>query len=210
MEGSCLPDITSAPLGDFGCANGLARSNFDTLSLIAENGEDILLRPADALPDGCVPWTNEKHSLYLTHLELSFVKHLHRSMDLIVQNSEKNQTDKSIFQKRQASVQTAAEQFTVSRNGYSPRISNERERPSYNVSSDTHESHSSPSINNFKCIQRYRQPPSADMHHFLKLHRPKKHKNGKVIVSPQLATCSKQFSACKSDKAHSFHLMKGG
>ncbi|XP_075475112.1 cold-regulated protein 27-like isoform X1 [Primulina tabacum] len=207
MEGNCLPEMPSAPRGDFGCVNELTRSNLDTL---APNGEDILRRTAKALPDDCAQWTNEKHSSYLTHLEVSFVKHLHCSMDLLVQNSGKNQVDRNISRKRPANVQTAAEQFTVSRDGYCPSINNERDQPFSHVSSDTHNSLSSRCTDNFKCIQRYRQPLSADMHQFLKLHCMKKHNNGKVIVSPQLATCSKQFSACKPVKADSFHLMKEG
>ncbi|XP_073157506.1 cold-regulated protein 27-like [Henckelia pumila] len=208
MEGNCQPKMPPPPpAGDFGCVHELSRSNLDTF---AANGKDILRRTANAVTDDCTPWTNEKHSLYLTHLEVSFVKHLHRSMDLIVQNSEKSQIDTNICQKRPANVQTFAEQFTVSRHGYCPRISNERDKSFSHVSSDTHNSLSSPCVDNFKHFQRYCQPISADMHQFLKLHCTKKHKNGKVMVSPQLATCSKQFSACKSDKADTFHLMKEG
>lgn len=48
MEGNCLPEIPSVLLGNFGCVNGLTRSNLDTLA--AENGEDILRPTQNALP----------------------------------------------------------------------------------------------------------------------------------------------------------------
>lgn len=38
-------------------------------------------------------WTDEKHSLYLEHLEVSFVKQLHQSIGLLPQCSNKNKRD---------------------------------------------------------------------------------------------------------------------
>lgn len=54
-------------------------------------------------------WTEEKHSLYLEHLEASFVKRMHQSMRLFAQCSEQNKRGENISQVRPTSVRNASE-----------------------------------------------------------------------------------------------------
>ncbi|XP_041992849.1 cold-regulated protein 28-like [Salvia splendens] len=41
-------------------------------------------------------WTDEKHSIYLEHLELSFVKQLHQSISLLEKCSDQDEGERSI------------------------------------------------------------------------------------------------------------------
>lgn len=41
-------------------------------------------------------WTDEKHSIYLEHLEVSFVKQLHQSISLLEKCSDQDEGERSI------------------------------------------------------------------------------------------------------------------
>ncbi|GFP84576.1 hypothetical protein PHJA_000601500 [Phtheirospermum japonicum] len=87
------------------CNSELARSSSDASSPTAGNRKDILRCSPNMAPNDDTAWTNEKHNLYLHHLELSFVTQLHQS--------------KSLLHKRLTNVKNASEkvEFKVLRNG---------------------------------------------------------------------------------------------
>lgn len=55
-------------------------------------------------------WTDEKHSLYLEHLEVSFVKQLHQSVGFLAKCSDQNKGDKNITQTCPINVHNTSEQ----------------------------------------------------------------------------------------------------
>ncbi|KAL3614212.1 hypothetical protein CASFOL_042286 [Castilleja foliolosa] len=108
MEGVFRPEasnpIPPTTVVDVSCNRELARSSSDASSPTAGNREYILRCSPNMAPvDENKAWTNEKHKLYLNHLELSFVTQLHQS--------------KSLLQKRVPNVKNASEKIKVLRNG---------------------------------------------------------------------------------------------
>ncbi|XP_022860723.1 uncharacterized protein LOC111381192 isoform X3 [Olea europaea var. sylvestris] len=71
-------------------------------------------RKNDFLMDDCKAWTNEKHNLYLNHLEVSFVKQLNQSMGFLAQCSKQNKSENSVSQNRASSVHNASKQLSIS------------------------------------------------------------------------------------------------
>lgn len=55
-------------------------------------------------------WTDEKHSSYLEHLEVSFVKQLHQSIRLLAQCSNHDVGDKGIPQMHPVNARDASKQ----------------------------------------------------------------------------------------------------
>ncbi|KAK6120971.1 hypothetical protein DH2020_045281 [Rehmannia glutinosa] len=102
MEGHCRPETHPPPSSaEIGFAKELSRWNSDASTLTAENCENVMHRSGNVKPNDRTTWTDEKHSLYLEHLEVSFVKQLHQSMGLLAQCSDLNKReDKNVCQLR--------------------------------------------------------------------------------------------------------------
>ncbi|KAL3538873.1 hypothetical protein ACH5RR_002239 [Cinchona calisaya] len=101
------------------CSYELARSNSDVASsLTAEISGDILHPSANATPDTCMAWTDEKHNKYLDSLEASFVQQLQQPRSFLAWRTEQNRSDKDISKKQQpVSVNKSSEQFAVLQDG---------------------------------------------------------------------------------------------
>ncbi|KAI3448109.1 hypothetical protein Pfo_004774 [Paulownia fortunei] len=155
------------------------------------------------LQDDCTTWTDEKHGLYLEHLEVSFVKQLHQSMGLLAQCSEQNKRDKNISQLRPINVHIASEQY-----GCWEKINFKRGDPLSHVSPDSHNPLKSPWVYRLKRTGMHCPPPSADMPDFLTLcgtQNPRK-----VITSHGLETCPQQISASSQYHGDFNDLMREG
>ncbi|CAA2989071.1 Hypothetical predicted protein [Olea europaea subsp. europaea] len=201
------PASAGSELTEF-CGNELTRSNSDLPSFIAENYEDVLRGSENATPldrgldeenkgdfcsdkgrknnylmDNCRAWTNEKHNLYLNHLEVSFVKQLNQSMGFRAQCSEQNKSEINVSQKKPSSVRYTSEQFSILWHGCSQKINYERGQPLLHTSTDSHGSR-----------QKRKQCPllSADIQGSLKLQNADKPLLRKRVSSQGLETCSWQ------------------
>ncbi|KAL8060598.1 hypothetical protein ABFX02_02G035000 [Erythranthe guttata] len=189
MEDCCLPGTPHPPsAADIVCDHELTRSNSDASSLTAENCQDIFRRSENetAPPVDRTAWTDEKHNLYLHHLEASFVKQLHQTKRLLAKCSEQNLIDINVSRKRSINVNNASEKFNILRNCCSQKTDC--------VRGDTYTSLKSKGLNNCK--------------EFLKLSGTVKH--GKKINSHGLATRSKELSSNTERHMVLFDLNKEG
>ncbi|CAA2964410.1 Hypothetical predicted protein [Olea europaea subsp. europaea] len=189
------------------CVNELTRSNSDLPSLIAENYEDVIRGSANATPldrgldeenkgdscsgegrkndflmDDCKAWTNEKHNLYLNHLEVSFVKQLNQSMGFLAQCSKQNKSENSVSQNRASSVHNASKQ-----------INYESGQPLLHASTDSHGTLKSPRIYGSRKMSKQHPFPSADIKESPKLQIMDEHLIRKRVSYQGLATCSQQL-----------------
>ncbi|KAL2460249.1 cold regulated protein 27 [Abeliophyllum distichum] len=225
MEGNYGLENQPAPAGsevtEF-CANELTRSNSDLPTLIADKYADILRGSANATPldrglddenkgdsssakgrkndflmDNCKAWTNEKHSLYLNHLEVSFVKQLNQSMGCI-------------SQKRPSSVHNASEQFSILWRDCWQKINYERGQPLLHTSTDSHDTLKSPWIYGSRQTRKQCPLPSADIQESLKLQNADKHTTRKRVSSQGLATYSQQLLASNLYHGDSLEFLTEG
>ncbi|XP_073127711.1 cold-regulated protein 27-like [Henckelia pumila] len=168
----------------------MRRNDAEVSSLTVQNGGNVLRRLANvAAPDDCTAWTNEKHNLYLNHLEVSFLTQLHESRDSV----NKNMTQKMAVN-------------YPGQYGCSQNIDHLNRRD---------ELLSCPPADSHSCMKNswiYFHHPSlsADLQDSQKLSDTEKHSSRKGIVSHGLATCSQQVSAMKLYHANSFDSMKEG
>ncbi|KAL3814233.1 hypothetical protein ACJIZ3_015501 [Penstemon smallii] len=175
IQGNFRPEMPpSRSAASTGCVEELTRSNSNTSSLTAEICKDVSHRP-----DDCAAWTDERHNLYLNHLELSFVKQLHQSKALLMQCSDQHQMDINLSKKRLIDVRISSEQLTVFQNGCLQRIDYEKAEPLSHTSADSHIAVKSQLVSRFR-------------------HRGmlfSKGRHGKGIIPHGLATCSHHLSA---------------
>ncbi|KAI3445980.1 hypothetical protein Pfo_002645 [Paulownia fortunei] len=213
MEGNCRRESPHPPwlpsAANIGCNQELTRSNSDASSLTAENCKDTFRRSANVTPDDRTRWTDEKHNLYLHHLEVSFVKQLHQSKCLLAQCSEQNQGGINMSQKRLINVENASEQFNVLRNGCWQKINCVGGEPlSSSTSADSCASLKSKSRYKFKRMGMHCHPPSAEMPGFLKLCSTVE--SGKGTITHGLATCSLECSSNNPFPGDLFDLKREG
>ncbi|CAA2991572.1 uncharacterized protein LOC111389122 isoform X2 [Olea europaea var. sylvestris] len=169
-------------------ANELTRLNSDASSLTAENSEDIVHQS----PDNPTTWTNEKHNLYLDHLEVSFVRQLQQSMGLLASCSELNKSEKHLSQKRHADVRISSHQLTVLLDGCWQKINYGRGQPFLSTSADASDALKCPRVQWFG---RTCPPASAASQECLVLCSTEKHIAVEGIRSQGLRTCPHQIPA---------------
>lgn len=133
MVDSNRPETAPAPanlvMEEF-CSSQLTRSNSEAASsLTAESSGDILLPSANARPDKCMAWTNEKHNKYLDSLEESFVQQLQRSRRFTARCTEQNRSGKDSSKRLPVSVSEASEQFSVLQDGQWRKIIFDMDQP---------------------------------------------------------------------------------
>ncbi|KAL0365393.1 UNVERIFIED_CONTAM: Cold-regulated protein 28 [Sesamum angustifolium] len=210
MEGNLRPGTPHPlPAGNVGRDYELTRSNSDASVLTAENGKDILCCSANAVPDDCSAWTDEKHNLYLHRLEVSFVEQLKQSKNLLAQFLVENQRHTNISEKQLTNMSNAFEKFNVLWNGGWQKINCVIGEPfSSSVSADSRTPIKSKGICNFKHMRVHYPPSSAEMPEFTKLCSREKH--GKRIISHGFLTCSQQFSSGNPYQGDLFDLKKEG
>ncbi|KZV37443.1 hypothetical protein F511_24850 [Dorcoceras hygrometricum] len=187
-------------------ADELMLWNADVSSLTVQNDGDVFRRLANVAPlfdceddvvvfelrfDDRTAWTNEKHNLYLNHLEVSFVTQLHKSRDSVYEN---------MTQKKPVNF---PEQFTASQYGLWQRIDHRRE-PLSCPPADSHNCMK----NSWICF--HRPSPSANLQGFQKLSDNEKNSSRKGNMSHGLATCSQQVSTMNLCQADTFDSMKEG
>ncbi|KAK4437887.1 hypothetical protein Salat_0122800 [Sesamum alatum] len=210
MEGNLRPGTPHPrPAANVGRDYELTRSNSDASLLTAENCKDILCRSPNVAPDDRSAWTDEKHNLYLHHLEVSFVEQLKQSKYLIAQFSEENKRHINISEKQLINVSNAFEQFNVLWNGDWQKINCVMGEPfSSSISADSCTPIKSKGICNFNHTRVHHPPSSAEMPEFLKHCSTEKH--GKRIISHGFAACSEQFSSGNAYQGDLFDLEKEG
>ncbi|KAL1557960.1 hypothetical protein AAHA92_08486 [Salvia divinorum] len=76
-------------------------------------------------------WTDEKHRIFLEHLEVSFVKQLHQSISLLEQRSDQDEGERSITRIDDAYT---SKQLAVQPHGCCKKIKSNRGCPLSNVS----------------------------------------------------------------------------
>ncbi|KAL0412546.1 UNVERIFIED_CONTAM: hypothetical protein Sradi_1456300 [Sesamum radiatum] len=162
MEGNFMSAAPPRPV-DVGCAEELNRSSSDVSALTAENCKDILHPSSDARLDDSATWTDEKHSLYLEYLEVSFVKHLHQSMGLLAPHSEQNKRGKDISQLRTVNVHNTFEQSPVLHYGCQEKVNCKGGDPVSHASADSHAPLKRPGAYRFKRMGMHCPSVSADM-----------------------------------------------
>ncbi|KAJ9551835.1 hypothetical protein OSB04_015880 [Centaurea solstitialis] len=79
--------------------------------------------------DCLTAWTNEKHDLYLDHLESSFVEQLHRSIGILAWSSEQDSGGLCFPQKAQAKTRNTSQQLKMIQDDCSEKIDLKRSQP---------------------------------------------------------------------------------
>ncbi|KAK4424195.1 hypothetical protein Salat_1612900 [Sesamum alatum] len=209
MEGNCRSEATPRS-ADAGCAEEMNRSSSDASALTAENCKDILHPSLDARLDDSTTWTDEKHSLYLEHLEVSFVKHLHQSMGLLAPYSEQNKRDKDISQLRTIDVCNTFEQFPVLQYGCQEKINCKGGDPRSQASADSHAPLKRPGAYRFKRMGMLCPPISTDIPELLTVCGTEIRRKGIISHSHGSETCSHHFSAGSRFHGDSYGLMREG
>ncbi|XP_051131739.1 cold-regulated protein 28-like isoform X2 [Andrographis paniculata] len=97
------------------CSDELTLSNSDSSVLTVLNCQDISHRSAIELPGDCTAWTDEKHSLYIHQLEMSFIKQLNHSKYLLQHFSYMSWRDLNIAEQH-INTSHSSEQFQIARN----------------------------------------------------------------------------------------------
>ncbi|PIN06053.1 hypothetical protein CDL12_21394 [Handroanthus impetiginosus] len=188
------------PLADVGCGNQLNRSNSDASTLTAENCEDVVHFSADSKPDDSAMWTDEKHSLYLELLEVSFVKQLHESMGLFAQHTKQNKRDKNISENWPIDVNYTTEQQTVVQRGCWPKINCEKRDFHSSVSADSHNTREVPWVYHSERLGVHYPPASADMSEIFMLSGAENHGKegtGQNFVDEEIENQSSTMSRAK-------------
>ncbi|KAK4405215.1 putative fucosyltransferase-like protein [Sesamum angolense] len=188
---------------DVGCAEELNRSSSDASALTAENCKDILHPSSDARLDDSKTWTDEKHSLYLEYLEVSFVKHLHQSMGLLAPYSEQNKRDKDISQMRTIGVHNTLEQY-----GCQEKVNCKGRDPVSHASVDSRAPLNRPGAYRFKRMGMHCPSVSADLPELFTVCGTEICRKG--IISHGSETCSHHFSADSQFHGDSYGLMREG
>ncbi|XP_011092568.1 uncharacterized protein LOC105172718 isoform X2 [Sesamum indicum] len=186
-----------------GCAEELNRSSSDASALTAENCKDILHPSSDARLDDSTTWTDEKHSLYLEYLEVSFVKHLHQSMGLLAPYSEQNKRDKDISQMRTIDAHNTFEQC-----GCQAKVNCKGSDPVSHASANSHAPLKRPGAYRIKRMGMHCSSVSADLPELLTVCGTEICRKG--IISHGSETCSHHFSAGSWFHVDSYGLMREG
>ncbi|CAA0807528.1 Unknown protein [Striga hermonthica] len=211
MEGGLRPETPHRPPpqeADVGCDGELNRSRSDASSLSGENCRAVVRISSDTTPVDGTAWTNEKHNLYLHHLELSFVKQLHYSKALEAQCSDQNQGDSNISHKWLTHVKNAPEQFKVLQKGCWQKINHVKGEPlSGSSPADLLTSLKSKQVYNFKHMRNNFCLPSAKMADSLEGWTALKHVEG--TKSHRLMTFSQECSSSDPYLGDLFDLQKG-
>ncbi|KAL8540358.1 hypothetical protein ACS0TY_001822 [Phlomoides rotata] len=203
MEGN-RQSASPPPPADISSEDELNRSNSDASTLTVENCKDILHRSANVKPEMNTKWTDEKHSLYLEHLEVSFVKQLQQSIGLLPQYSNYNKRVNGSAVMRRINVDNASEKFTTVPHGCQEEINCNRVDPLSHVSPDSLKSQWVRS----KRIRMHTPAGSAYMPGRLMLCDTENH--GKVVTSCGLDTCSQQCSDSSRYHGDSHSITKEG
>ncbi|KAH6834355.1 hypothetical protein C2S53_012102 [Perilla frutescens var. hirtella] len=191
MEGNCI-SVSPPPSVDICCATDLNRSNSDASTLTAEICEDFLHHS----PGDSTMWTDEKHSLYLENLEVSFVKQLHQSINSLAQCSNQVKGDKIITQIHPITARDTSEQVELAAplNGCRGKNSNcNRGDPLSHVSVDSLRHIKNPWVYHSKRVATECPTALACTPEPLTLCDTENY--GKVVKSHGPDTCSHQFSA---------------
>ncbi|RZC48435.1 hypothetical protein C5167_016860 [Papaver somniferum] len=109
-------------------------------------------------------WTDEKHRLYLSSMEASFVKQLYnlgsRSTDLLG-GRERNKLD--LNSSRRSNAISSSGQFKVLRGGSWQKINFERAQPQLDIADETHALPNNQWIQHFRSGDKQREVSSASL-----------------------------------------------
>ncbi|KAL4581211.1 hypothetical protein LXL04_017421 [Taraxacum kok-saghyz] len=122
-----LPDLTATQ----GCENESSPSSSDlnsNSSLTFDNSKSRLYQIEDSAKDCVTAWTDEKHDLYLDHLESSFVEQLHRSLGLLSWCSDKDSKTHYSSQKSIAKTQNTYDKFKLMQDDCLDKIDHKRKK----------------------------------------------------------------------------------
>ncbi|XP_057783038.1 cold-regulated protein 27-like [Salvia miltiorrhiza] len=153
-------------------------------------------------------WTDEKHNLFLEHLEVSFVKQLHQSISLLDQCSYQDKGDKSITQIDQINARDTSKQLAARLHGCLKKIKCNRGYPISHVSIDSIGHIESPRVYRSKRIGMKRPAASARTPGHLTLCNAEN--VGKVVKPHGSDTCSHQFCASTTNHCDSHDSEKEG
>ncbi|KAI3702432.1 hypothetical protein L6452_28170 [Arctium lappa] len=106
-------------------------------SLVVENSKGRLQQIEDSAKDCVTTWTDEKHDLYLDHLESSFVEQLHRSIGILSWCSEHDSRGPYFSQKLHAKTRNTSQQLKMIQDDCSEKIDLKRSRPLLNRAVDS-------------------------------------------------------------------------
>ncbi|OVA15818.1 hypothetical protein BVC80_1825g63 [Macleaya cordata] len=140
-------------------------------------------------------WTDEKHRLYLSSMEASFVKQLYNleycSTDLLDWSSRgRNKLD--LNSSRQLNADT---QFKVLRGGSWKKLNFERARPRLDIADETHALTGNQWIQRFSSGGKRREVISPSLQENCAPHSQAGHLRGQKMESCGVATSSKHFSS---------------
>lgn len=135
-----------------------------------DNSKDLVLsdeivRPEIQMAEPLVTeWTDEKHRLYLSSMEASFVKQLYnlgsRSTDLLG-GRERNKLD--LNSSRRSNAISSSGQFKVLRGGSWQKINFERAQPQLDIADETHALPNNQWIQHFRSGDKQREVSSASL-----------------------------------------------
>lgn len=106
-------------------------------SLIVENSKGRLQQIEDSAKDCVTAWTDEKHDLYLDHLESSFVEQLHRSIGVLAWCSEHDSKSPYFSQKLHAKTRNTSQLLKMIEDDCSEKIDLKRSQPLLNRAADS-------------------------------------------------------------------------
>ncbi|KAL3515281.1 hypothetical protein ACH5RR_022183 [Cinchona calisaya] len=190
MVESNRPESAPAPSNlvmEESCSFELTRSNSDAASSLTVENSGVISHPfANARPDKCVAWTDEKHNKYLDFLEASFIQQLHRSRGFLAWCTEQNRSGKVSSYRLPASVSKASEQFTVLQDGQWQKIIFEKYQPLSCISTVK--------IPRIPCQRHAGKDPhlSADPKECNEFHSEEEHLEGKRVFSNSSSSSSGQ------------------
>ncbi|KAJ7946056.1 Cold regulated protein [Quillaja saponaria] len=122
-----------------GCGTEWTRTNSDSSAVTLDSSKDFSLHCAASLPQGqSTNWTNQKHSLYLSSLEASFVNELHRTIQLRGLYLQDNVREAYSSRKIPGNPCNLSEQFLVLQDGRSQKIGFERNELMLESTADSH------------------------------------------------------------------------
>ncbi|KAL7582754.1 hypothetical protein Lser_V15G45814 [Lactuca serriola] len=122
---SMLADLTAT----HGCDNELSPSNSDLTSnssLTVNNCKGRLHQIEDSAKDCVTTWTDEKHDLYLDHLESSFVEQLHRSIGVLAFCSNDDSKSHYLSRKLVAKNRNTSAKLKIIQDSYSDKTTLKR------------------------------------------------------------------------------------
>ncbi|VFQ68367.1 unnamed protein product [Cuscuta campestris] len=124
------------PVSPFSFSNESARSGS---SLAASgNPEEILHLSVNGGPDECGRWTDEKHDIFLSLLEASFVKQMHKPMTAEPRFQDHAKAKTNMSQKLCTNKSRAYNQISVAQDPSWHEINIERELANHGTASISH------------------------------------------------------------------------